>query len=96
MQTRIIEPKMVCAKSMTIILEGNIIKGLEVTGGCAGLMKAIDKLVTDQPIIDVAMKLANIECGNKGTSCADQLSIALFNIFNETTFLDFDEVEGFY
>lgn len=96
MQTRIIEPKMVCAKSMVITLEGNIIKGLKVTGGCAGLMQAIDKLVTDQPIIDVAMKLANITCGNKGTSCADQLSIALFNIFNESTFLDFDEVEGFY
>lgn len=53
------------------------------TGGCNGNLKGIAALIRDKDIDQVAATLRGIECGNKGTSCPDQLARALESISRE-------------
>ncbi len=57
--------------------ENNIIRQVFFMGGCNGNLQGISKLVTGQHINDVIERLNGIRCGNKGTSCPDQLCRAL-------------------
>ncbi len=67
-----------CAKRIRIILDGKVVKKVEfLDGGCNGNLKAIPKLVEGMTIEEVVEKLFGIECGYKGTSCADQLTKGL-------------------
>ena len=65
------------------LLENGIIKSLKIVGGCDGNTKGISKLVVGMKIEDVIEKLKGINCGNKGTSCPDQLSKALEKYLKE-------------
>ncbi len=53
------------------------IHNLKFTGGCNGNLKAIGRLLEGQDARQAADTLRGNLCGNKGTSCADQLSKAL-------------------
>ena len=57
--------------------ENNIIKQVVFFGGCHGNLQGICRLVTGQKIDDVINKLDGIRCGDKPTSCPDQLCRAL-------------------
>ena len=57
--------------------ENNIIQQVFFLGGCNGNLQGISQLVRGQKIDDVIHKLKGIRCGTKGTSCPDQLSMAL-------------------
>jgi uncharacterized protein (TIGR03905 family) len=46
-------------------------------GGCHGNLQGISSLVKGQKAQDVIDKIKGIRCGNKTTSCPDQLSKAL-------------------
>lgn len=70
----------VCARSITIETDGDVITNVEFQGGCDGNLKAIGLLVKGQKIADVAALLEGNTCGRKDTSCADQLSRALKTI----------------
>ncbi len=76
------KPEGVCSREMIFEIEGDIIKSLNIVGGCAGNTKGISKLVEGMKIQDVIKKLKGIPCGNKRTSCPDQLSIALEKFIN--------------
>ena len=76
------KPEGVCSREMIFEIEGDIIKSLNIVGGCAGNTKGISKLVEGMKIQDVIKKLKGIHCGNKRTSCPDQLSIALEKFIN--------------
>ena len=67
--------------SMQIIfdIEGDIIKSLKIIGGCPGNTVGVSRLVEGRKIDDVIEMLKGIECGVKGTSCPDQVAIALEN-----------------
>ena len=67
----------VCAKDIEFELEGNIVKSVKFNGGCNGNLKAIATLVQGLKIEDVISKLDGLTCGNKQTSCPDQLAKAL-------------------
>lgn len=67
----------VCAKYIVISLNGDLIKDVKFIGGCQGNSEGIARLVRDMNIYDVIKKLNNIKCGNKDTSCPDQLCKAL-------------------
>ena len=71
------KPEGVCSREMIFEIENGVIKSLNIVGGCDGNRKGIAKLVEGMKIEDVIEKLRGIECGYKGTSCPDQLSIAL-------------------
>lgn len=74
------EPKGVCSMEMNIDVEGEIIKSVEIIGGCAGNTKGVSVLVAGMKIDDAISKLKGIDCRGRGTSCPDQLAIALEEI----------------
>ena len=51
--------------------------------GCPGNLKAIGILVEGLPVEEVAAKLRGIHCGNRSTSCGDQLAQALEQHLNK-------------
>ena len=77
------KPKGVCSMEMIINVEGNIIKSVEIVGGCPGNTIGVSNLVKGMNIDEAIARLKGILCGGKGTSCPDQLAIALEKIKEE-------------
>ena len=69
-----------CARIINFDLDdNNVIHNVTFIGGCNGNLKAISKLIEGQSAIDVANLLKGNLCGNRNTSCADQLSNAILD-----------------
>lgn len=73
----IYNPRGVCSMRMIFNIEGNIVKSLKIIGGCPGNTIGVSKLVEGKNIEEVIQMLKGIPCGNRGTSCPDQIAIAL-------------------
>lgn len=71
------EPKGVCAKKIEFSIEDGKLHGVKFSGGCPGNLPAISKLVEGADAETIAQILRGNPCGNRGTSCADQLAIAI-------------------
>ena len=67
----------VCSSTINLDISDNIVQNVEFIGGCSGNLSGIGHLVKGMSVDDVIEKLKGINCGNKGTSCPDQLSKAL-------------------
>lgn len=67
----------VCSQEMIIELEGNIIKKVTIVGGCAGNTVGVSNLIQGMKIDEAIQRIKGIPCGFRGTSCPDQLAIAL-------------------
>lgn len=80
MKTIIYKPENVCSKLFKIFYEDDIIKKIEVTGGCNGNLKAISSLLSGMKIREAIKKIDGIKCGIKNTSCPDQIAQALKKI----------------
>ncbi len=78
------EPKGVCSMKMNIEVEGSTIKAVEIIGGCAGNTQGIAALVAGMNIDEAIKRLKGIDCRGRGTSCPDQLAIALEQIKEKT------------
>ena len=71
-------PEGVCSKSINFNLDDdNKIHGLNFVGGCPGNLKAITKLLEGADAEKTAKLLRGNLCGTRGTSCVDQLAIAI-------------------
>ena len=70
-------PTGVCSMRITVEVEENKIKSVKFLGGCAGNTKGVAALVEGMDIDEAIKKLKGIDCRGKGTSCPDQLAIAL-------------------
>jgi uncharacterized protein (TIGR03905 family) len=67
-----------CCKEIILdINEDNIIEKVEFVRGCPGNLLGMKKLVEGERVEDVISKCSGITCGDKSTSCPDQLSEAL-------------------
>ncbi|MBQ7618289.1 MAG: TIGR03905 family TSCPD domain-containing protein [Desulfovibrio sp.] len=77
MSTYSYQPRGVCAKMINFELEDNLVHNIYFVGGCPGNLQAISKLLEGQDVNWVIAKLKGNTCGNKATSCADQLAQAL-------------------
>lgn len=66
-----------CSQVISLDLEDNIVRNISFMGGCNGNLKAIPILVKDWTVEEIEQKLTGIECGRRGTSCADQLARAV-------------------
>ena len=72
------KPNGVCSTEMIFdINENNIVKDLKVIGGCNGNLKGISSLIKGMKLDDIIVKLSDIKCGYKDTSCPDQIAKAL-------------------
>jgi len=67
----------VCTKEIQISIENEIIKDVNFIKGCPGNLFGISLLVKGMKVDDAINRLKGIKCGNKDTSCPDQLSQAL-------------------
>lgn len=74
----------VCAKEINFELDGDRVKNVSFVSGCNGNLKAISKLVDGMSVDEIEEKLKGNLCGSKGTSCADQLAIAVREAYNST------------
>jgi uncharacterized protein (TIGR03905 family) len=70
-------PKGVCSTKIEFDMEDGKLYNVRFTGGCNGNLKAIGRLVEGADAENISAILAGNQCGNKGTSCADQLSKAI-------------------
>ena len=66
-----------CSTLIELELEGNIVHNVKFTGGCNGNLQGISRLVKGMKVEDVISKLEEVKCGNRSTSCPDQLCKAL-------------------
>lgn len=67
----------VCAKYINVELDGDVVKEVQFAGGCPGNLLAIPKLVKGHTVDEVAALLEGNKCGNKPTSCPDQMVKAM-------------------
>ena len=70
-------PQGVCSMQMIFEIDGNIIKDLQIIGGCPGNTVGVSHLVKGKNIDEVISLLKGIPCGARGTSCPDQVARAL-------------------
>ena len=68
---------------MNVDVENDIIKSVQIIGGCAGNTKGVSTLLEGMNINDAIKKLKGIDCRGKGTSCPDQLARGLEKIKEE-------------
>jgi len=72
-----------CAKEINFDLKDGIVTNVSFNGGCPGNLQAISVLLEGMPAQEVIKKLQGITCGNKTTSCTDQLTNALLEQLNK-------------
>ena len=66
-----------CSTQIEFDLNGDIVSNVEFTGGCNGNLQAIPKLVEGLTVEQVEQKIGGISCNGRGTSCGDQLAVAV-------------------
>ena len=66
-----------CSREIEIELDGKKIESVSFAGGCPGNLAGISRLVKGMDIDFVIERFKGTRCGNRPTSCPDQLSIAL-------------------
>jgi len=66
-----------CSRKITVELDGKTIKDVQFEGGCNGNLSGISKLVRGMDMDFVIERFAGNKCGNRPTSCPDQLARAL-------------------
>lgn len=71
------KPTGVCSQMINIEVDQDTIKSVTFLGGCNGNLQGIAALVQGLKVQDAIDKLRGIQCGNRSTSCPDQLAKAL-------------------
>lgn len=70
-------PTGTCSQLMTFNIADNRIKDVTIVGGCAGNLMGISRIIKNKTIDEVIDAFQDVPCGNKGTSCPDQIATAL-------------------
>ena len=79
------ETENTCSQVIEFELEGNIVKNVQfLGGGCPGNLQALPKLVEGMTVEEIEKKIGGIQCGYRGTSCADQLARAVRKAYDES------------
>lgn len=82
-----LKPQKVCCKRMIVKIaktasDEYIVEDFQTYGGCKGNLLAIGKLIKNKTLIEIIELLLGNQCGDKGTSCTDQLAIGLQAFLN--------------
>ena len=70
----------VCSREISFEIVDNKVHAVKFMGGCPGNLIGISKLVEGMEVEEAISRLEGVTCGNKTTSCPDQLSKALKSI----------------
>lgn len=77
--------KNICPRKIKFNLTKNKITNVQfLEGGCPGNLQALPRLVEGMTVEEIEHKIGGIICGNKGTSCADQLAIAVREAYEKS------------
>lgn len=69
----------VCSREINFdVVDGKVVN-VRYVGGCNGNTQGVAALVEGMEVHEAIRRLKGIKCGMKGTSCPDQLAIALEN-----------------
>lgn len=72
-----------CATQITFDIDGDKITNVSFFGGCNGNLKAISRVVDKMTVSQIENYFSGLTCGNKPTSCSDQLAKAVRAAYNE-------------
>lgn len=67
----------VCSRKISFDIVNNKLINVAFLGGCNGNLQGISRLVEGMNPEEAIKKLKGIRCGDKSTSCPDQLSKAI-------------------
>lgn len=70
-----------CSQQIDFDINGDVITNVAFTGGCNGNTKGVSSLVDGLTVDEIEKRLKGIQCGMRGTSCVDQLAIAVREAF---------------
>ena len=78
------EPQGVCSFRMDFDIDGEgIVTNVKITGGCPGNTQGVARLAEGRKADELIALLSGIRCGNKPTSCPNQLARALLSAQNK-------------
>lgn len=67
----------VCSRQIEFDVKDGIIREVRFVGGCSGNTQGVAALVKGMKVEDAIARLEGIRCGQRSTSCPDQLARAL-------------------
>lgn len=67
----------VCTTSINFVVKNGSIEHVDFAGGCEGNLKGIASMIEGMHVDFVMDRFSGITCGEKSTSCVDQLCLAL-------------------
>jgi len=73
-----------CSTAIHFDINGNVISNVSFDDGCNGNLQAISRLVDGMTVDQIKEKCKGIVCAAKGTSCADQLALAVEKAYKES------------
>lgn len=76
MERKVFKTEGVCSRTITFDYENGKVYNVQFEGGCSGNLRAIGKLVEGKDMQEIVNILDGNKCGNRSTSCADQLARA--------------------
>ena len=66
-----------CSQQIAFELNGDVVEHIRISGGCPGNTAALQALASGLTVGEIESKCHGILCGDKGTSCPDQLARAV-------------------
>lgn len=73
-----------CSRMIDLtVSDDGVVENVSFVGGCNGNLQGISQLVKGMRADEVVARLKGMVCGNKGTSCPDQLCRALEQIMKK-------------
>lgn len=79
-----VKPQGICPTDIDFDLNGDVVTDIVFTKGCNGNLKALSKLLDGFTVQEIEEKLKGNTCGDRGTSCADQLARAVRAAYEES------------
>lgn len=72
-------PQGVCPTLMKVFIDEDTgtLRSIAILGGCHGYLTAMLRLLKGKPVQEAIEVLSGIKCGNRDTSCPDQMARAL-------------------
>ncbi|MBQ5316596.1 MAG: TIGR03905 family TSCPD domain-containing protein [Oscillospiraceae bacterium] len=70
-------PKGTCSVNIAFDLDDGIVRNIQFTRGCHGNTQGVSRLAEGMAAEELISRLEGINCGNRGTSCPDQLAKAV-------------------
>ena len=74
------QTKGTCTKEIHVEVDHGVIRSVEFVLVCPGFTQALSRLLVGIRVEDAIARLKGIQCLDKGTSCPDQLALALMQI----------------